>query len=108
MFHGFNVGRFDGHKHKYKVGAAYSRQIGVVLGGQIVNVIAHCLGVGVQGFRLTLVCVGGDRAIVIDQRDLAINNQTFAIGQFDHKIWKLAFALVVPICSLRFKVLAGL
>ena len=67
VLHRLDIGGLNRHEHQHKIRAAYAGQVDVILGCQVIDVVAHGLGVGIEGQRLLLFGVGGDGAIVIHQ-----------------------------------------
>ncbi|MCY1378648.1 hypothetical protein D9M69_663030 [compost metagenome] len=45
VLHGLDVGRLYRHEHEHEAGAAHTDEVGVVLGGQVVDMLAHRLDV---------------------------------------------------------------
>ena len=67
MFHGLDVSGLHRHEHEHEIGAANVRQVAVVLGGEIVDMVADRPGVCVECVFPRLVGIGGDGPVVIHQ-----------------------------------------
>ena len=108
VLHRLYVGRLYGHEHQHKIGAADAGQVDVVLGGEVVDVLAHCQGVGVQRQFALFIGVGADSAVVIHQRDFAVDDQVLAVRQLDDEVGEFAPALIVLEAGLGVVVFARL
>lgn len=86
MLHGLDIGRLDRHEHQHEAGAAHTDEVGVVLGGEVVDVLAY--GFDVLGHRQLAFFrrLGGHGAVVCNQRNLAVDDDVFAVGQLDQVI----------------------
>ena len=104
VFERFDIGRLNGHEHEHKAGTAHADQVGIVLGGQIIDVSAHCLDVLRHG---QLALFRGFRvhcAIVSIQCNFAVNDDVFTIRQFDQIIGLLMPTLCIFEGALNFVV----
>ena len=104
-FQRLNIGRFDGHKHQYKARASNTRQVGVILRRQIIDVAAYRHDVLIHRVLLRLWRFGRTGAIIGIQRHFTVDNDVLIVRQADQVVRLFPASVFVCKGALHLKVL---